>query len=61
EIAVSFLGTSALNLWQALQEFIRRERVLRSYADYQMHFEHLAATVDALGLDSGSFGWKKMP
>lgn len=61
EIAVSFLGASALNLWQELKEFIRRERVLRSYADYQMHFEHLAATVDALQLDSESLGWKKMP
>ena len=61
EIAVSFLGASALNLWQALKEFIRRERVLRSYDDYQMHFEHLAATVDALKLDSGRLGWRKMP
>jgi hypothetical protein len=61
EIAVSFLGASALNLWQALSPFIRRERVLRSYADYQMHFEHLAATVDALELDSDRLGWKKMP
>jgi hypothetical protein len=61
EIAVSFLGASALSLWQELKAFIRRERVLRSYDDYQMHFEHLAATVDALQLDSGSLGWKKMP
>ena len=61
EIAVSFLGASALNLWQELAPFIRRERALRSYADYQMHFEHLAATVDSLQLDSGRLGWKKMP
>jgi hypothetical protein len=61
EIAVSFLGASALSLWQALSDFIRRERELRSYADYQMHFEHLAATVDALQLDSGRLGWRKMP
>lgn len=61
EIAVSFLGASALNLWRALEPFIRRERVLRSYDDYQMHFEHLAAAVDALQLDSDRLGWKKMP
>ena len=61
EIAGSFLGASALQLWEALKEFIRRERVLRSYPDYQMHFEHLAATVASLKLDSESLGWKKMP
>jgi len=61
EIAVSFLGGSALSIWEALKEFIRRERVLRSFDDYQMHFEHLVATVDALQLDSGRMGWKKMP
>jgi hypothetical protein len=61
EIAGSFLGASALQLWEELKEFIRRERVLRSYPDYQMHFEHLAATVDSLQLDSDSLGWKKMP
>lgn len=61
EIAGSFLGASALQLWEALKEFIRRERVLRSYPDYQMHFEHLAATVDSLRLDSASLGWRKMP
>lgn len=61
EIAGSFLGASALQLWEALNDFIRRERVLRAYPDYQMHFEHLAATVDSLPLDSESLGWKKMP
>lgn len=61
EIAGSFLGASSLQLWEALKEFIRRERVLRSYPDYQMHFEHLAATVASLRLDSESLGWKKMP
>ncbi len=61
EIAGSFLGASALNLWEELKEFIRRERVLRSFPDYQMHFEHLAATVASLRLDSESLGWRKMP
>jgi hypothetical protein len=61
EIAGSFLGASALSLWHELAPFIRRERVLRSYDDYQMHFEHLVATVDSLALDSDRLGWRKMP
>jgi hypothetical protein len=60
EMAAAFLGDSALQLWKTLEDFIAKERELRSFPEYQTNFEHLAATVEALQPSRARAGLKKM-